>query len=94
MNADRQVCGAPPGRRTSRHGLGRPAGSPRGSTGQHAWVGHQLEADAELDVDPSLSLADAHTVAHGAEHELAYSIPKLGSVIVHPYPAHDAVLSS
>lgn len=58
------------------------------------WVGHQLEADAELDVDPSLSLADAHSVAHGAEHELAHSIPKLNSVIVHAYPAHDAVLSS
>ena len=58
------------------------------------WVGHQLEADAELDVDRSLSLADAHAVAHGAEHELAHSIPKLGAVIVHAYPAHDAVLSS
>ena len=52
------------------------------------WVGHRLEADAELDVDPALSLADAHTVAHGAEHELAHSIPKLSSVIVHAYPAH------
>lgn len=58
------------------------------------WVGHQLEADAELDVDPSLSLADAHRVAHGAEHELAHAIPKLGSVIVHAYPAHDVALSS
>ena len=53
------------------------------------WVGHQLEADAELDVDPSLSLTDAHSVAHNAEHELGHSIPKLGSVIVHAYPAHD-----
>src|SRR5215208_833412 len=58
------------------------------------WVGHQLEADAELDVDPSLSLADAHTVAHGAEHELAHTIPKLSSAIVHAYPAHDAEVSS
>jgi cation diffusion facilitator family transporter len=58
------------------------------------WIGHQLEADAELDVDPSLSLADAHRVAHGAEHELAHAIPKLGSVIVHAYPAHDAALSN
>ena len=58
------------------------------------WVGHQLEADAELDVDRSLSLADANAVAHGAEHELAHSIPKLGAVIVHAYPAHGAVLSS
>jgi len=45
-------------------------------------------------VKTPLSLDDAHTVAHGAEHELAHSIPKLGSVIVHAYPAHDAVLSS
>jgi divalent metal cation (Fe/Co/Zn/Cd) transporter len=58
------------------------------------WVGHQLEADAELDVDPSLSLADAHSVAHNAEHELAHAIPKIASVIVHAYPAHDSVLSS
>jgi cation diffusion facilitator family transporter len=58
------------------------------------WVGHRLEADAELDVDPSLSLAAAHSVAHGAEHELAHAIPKLSSVIVHAYPAHDGVLSS
>ena len=58
------------------------------------WVGHQLEADTELDVDPALSLADAHAVAHSAEHELAHAIPKLGSVVVHAYPAHGAVLSS
>jgi cation diffusion facilitator family transporter len=58
------------------------------------WVGHQLEADAELDVDPSLSLADAHRVAHGAEHELAHAIPNIGSVIVHAYPAHDAAVST
>jgi cation diffusion facilitator family transporter len=58
------------------------------------WVGHQLEADVELDVDPSLTLADAHVLAHGAEHELAHRIPKLSSVIVHAYPAHEALLSS
>ena len=58
------------------------------------WVGHQLEADAELDVDPLLSLAEAHRVAHGAEHELAHAIPKLGPVIVHAYPAHDAAFSN
>ena len=58
------------------------------------WVGHRLEADAELDVDPALSLADAHAVAHAAEHELAHAIPKLGSVVVHAYPGHESALSS
>ncbi|HJT90485.1 MAG TPA: cation diffusion facilitator family transporter [Mycobacterium sp.] len=52
------------------------------------WVGHHLEADADLDVDPSLSLDEAHDVAHSAEHELAHAIPKLSSVVVHAYPAH------
>jgi cation diffusion facilitator family transporter len=58
------------------------------------WVGHQLDADAELDVDPALSLTDAHHVAHDAEHELAHVIPKLGSVVVHAYPAHEPAFSS
>jgi cation diffusion facilitator family transporter len=58
------------------------------------WVGHQLEADAELDVDPTLTLADAHRVAHDAEHELAHAIPKLGSVVVHAYPTHAPAFSS
>ncbi|MDV3135026.1 cation diffusion facilitator family transporter [Mycobacterium sp. 29Ha] len=57
------------------------------------WIGHRLEADTELDVDPSRSLADAHAVAHAAEHELAHAIPKLGSVVVHAYPAHEPVSS-
>lgn len=58
------------------------------------WVGHQLQADTELDVDPALSLADAHNVAHEAEHELAHAIPKLGEVVVHAYPGHDTTVSS
>jgi cation diffusion facilitator family transporter len=58
------------------------------------WVGHRLEADTELDVDPSLTLSDAHAIAHAVEHELAHAIPKLSSVVVHAYPAHDRLLSS
>jgi cation diffusion facilitator family transporter len=58
------------------------------------WVGHRLEADAELDVDASMSLSDAHAVAHDAEHELTHAIPKIGSVVVHAYPAHQPLLSS
>lgn len=58
------------------------------------WVGHRLEADAELDVDPALSLAQAHALAHDAEHELAHAVDKLSAVVVHAYPAHEPVLSS
>ena len=53
------------------------------------WIGHRLHADAELDVDPSTSLCDAHRVAHTAEHTLTHAVPKLSTALIHAYPAHD-----
>ena len=52
------------------------------------WIGHQLHADAELDIDPNTSLEDAHRIAHDAEHELTHAVPRLNSALVHAYPAH------
>ncbi|ORW29182.1 hypothetical protein AWB91_24460 [Mycobacterium paraense] len=54
------------------------------------WIGHRLHADAELDIDPSTSLEDAHRIAHDAEHELTHAVPRLDSALVHAYPAHTA----
>lgn len=51
-------------------------------------IGHRLHADAELDIDPRLSLNDAHHIAHDAEHELTHVISKLSSALVHAYSAH------
>jgi cation diffusion facilitator family transporter len=54
------------------------------------WIGHRLHADAELDVDPTLNLAQAHRIAHDAEHELTHAVPKLTTTLIHAYPAeHD-----
>ncbi len=54
------------------------------------WIGHRLHADAELDVDPTLNLAQAHRIAHGAEHALTHAVPKLSTALIHAYPAeHD-----
>jgi cation diffusion facilitator family transporter len=54
------------------------------------WIGHRLHADAELDVDPTLNLAQAHRIAHEAEHELTHAVPKLSTALIHAYPAeHD-----
>ncbi|MFI6046226.1 cation diffusion facilitator family transporter [Nocardia sp. NPDC051321] len=52
------------------------------------WIGHRLHADVELDVAPSITLADAHRVAHEAEHTLTHVVPKLNTAVVHAYPAH------
>ncbi|MCH9732557.1 MAG: cation diffusion facilitator family transporter [Actinomycetia bacterium] len=51
------------------------------------WIGHRLHADAKLDIDPQLSLADAHKVAHDAEHTLTHAVPKLATALIHAYPA-------
>ena len=51
------------------------------------WIGHELHADAALDVDPCLSLDAAHDVAHRAEAELVRVVPRLTEALVHAYPA-------
>lgn len=50
------------------------------------WIGHEIHADADLDIDSSTSLAEAHHLAHAAEHELTHAVPKLTSAVVHAYP--------
>jgi divalent metal cation (Fe/Co/Zn/Cd) transporter len=51
------------------------------------WIGHRIHADAELDVDPTVSLTEAHRIAHDAEHTLTHAVPKLSSALIHAYPA-------
>jgi cation diffusion facilitator family transporter len=51
------------------------------------WIGHRLHADAELDIDPALSLAAAHQIAHDSEHALIHAVPKLTTAMIHAYPA-------
>lgn len=50
------------------------------------WMGHRLHADVELDLDPDLSLAQAHQIAHDAEHHLVHAVPKLATALIHAYP--------
>ncbi|MBP2451398.1 cation diffusion facilitator family transporter [Mycolicibacterium lutetiense] len=53
------------------------------------WIGHRLHADAELDIDPALTLVQAHRIAHDAEHDLIHVLPKLTTALIHAYPADD-----
>lgn len=52
------------------------------------WIGHRLHADAEVDVPETMTLTDAHRLAHRAESTLVAAVPKLGSALIHAYPAH------
>ncbi len=70
------------------------ARSLRGTPGVHGvrrlevrWLGHTLRAEADLEVDPDLSLADAHRIAHRAEARLLEDVRRLTSATIHTSPA-------
>lgn len=51
------------------------------------WVGHEVHADVSVDVDPLLTLAQAHEVAHTVEGRLVAAVPRLADAVVHTSPA-------
>jgi cation diffusion facilitator family transporter len=54
------------------------------------WVGHHLHAETDLTVEPTLTIAQAHSIAVEAEHQLLHSMPRLARVTIHTDPAgHD-----
>jgi len=50
------------------------------------WVGHSLTAEADVEVSPDLSVIEAHTIAHDAEHRLCHALPRLDRATIHPHP--------
>lgn len=51
------------------------------------WTGHDLIGEATLELNPDLTLAQAHAIAEDAEHRLIHAIPRLQRVTIHPDPA-------
>jgi cation diffusion facilitator family transporter len=58
------------------------------------WIGHSLHAEAELDIDGGVSVAEAHRLAHDAEHRLTHEVPRLRTAAIHAYPAHQHDLAA
>ncbi|QGH69269.1 cation diffusion facilitator family transporter [Pseudactinotalea sp. HY158] len=54
------------------------------------WIGHEIRAEADVDVDAGASLSAAHEIAHRAEADLRGAVPRLSRAIVHAYPARPA----
>ena len=50
------------------------------------WIGHELHADAEITLDPDLTLAAAHDIAEEARHELLHRVRRLTDVLIHTNP--------
>lgn len=47
------------------------------------WIGHTLRAEAEIVVNPQLTVVQAHALAVEAEHALIHAVPRLAAVTVH-----------
>ena len=50
------------------------------------WIGHNLRVEADITVDPSLSIVDAHGLAHLAEEHLLADVRHLSAATVHVSP--------
>ncbi|MET7912498.1 cation diffusion facilitator family transporter [Streptomyces avermitilis] len=47
------------------------------------WIGHALRAEADIVVDPDLTVVQAHDLAVAAEHALIHAVPRLTAATVH-----------
>ncbi|BBB01186.1 putative cation efflux system protein [Actinacidiphila reveromycinica] len=55
------------------------------------WIGHALRAEADIVVDPHLTVVRAHELAVAAEHALIHGVPRLTAATVHiDHVAHGA----
>jgi len=54
---------------------------------QVRWLGHTLHAEADLEVDAQLTLAQAHLIAHDAEAQLLDRVRRVSGVTIHTSPA-------
>ena len=53
---------------------------------QLRWLGHTLRAEADIEVDPALSIAAAHDIAHHAQRHLIRNVPRLTTATIHASP--------
>ena len=51
------------------------------------WVGHELQAEAEVLSEGTLSLVEAHDVAEVAQHHLLHEVPRLTRAAIHTSPS-------
>jgi cation diffusion facilitator family transporter len=51
------------------------------------WIGHTLRAEADITVDPALSVSQAHDLAHHAEEHLLTAVGRLNAATTHVSPS-------
>src|SRR2546423_1152835 len=51
------------------------------------WVGHTLHVSLNIEVDPELTIANAHAIAEEVRHRLFHQVEGISEVIIHTDPA-------
>jgi len=69
------------------HDLGHVTGITSVDRVRVRWIGHELHADAEVGLSPTLTLTQAHDILEHARHQLLHTIPRLADVLLHANPA-------
>ena len=54
------------------------------------WMGHRLNAEVTIAVDPTLTTAESHHITEHVRHALFHSIAYLAEVVVHVDPYDEA----
>ncbi len=50
------------------------------------WIGHTLRAEADITVNPALTVSQAHDLAHHAERHLLSDVRRLTAATIHVSP--------
>ena len=68
------------------HGLLDAPGVGRVRSVRVRWLGHAMHAEADVEVDGGLTLAESHDIAHHAEAHLLRAVPRLLGATIHTSP--------
>jgi cation diffusion facilitator family transporter len=53
------------------------------------WLGHRVQADLHVTVDPTISVEEAHHITDRVHHVLREHVPAFGGAVIHICPAED-----
>jgi cation diffusion facilitator family transporter len=73
-----------------RHGAQHVPGVQEVTEIQARWVGHQLRAELNIAVAPTLSVVEGHAIAKEVRHQLLHQVHMLGGITVHVDPVDEA----
>lgn len=73
-----------------RHAAGEVEGVQGVSEVRARWLGHRLQAEVNVAVDPDLSVAEGHAVAREVNHRLVHQLSYLDGAVVHVDPAQES----